>query len=1005
MRYRISITLSLLAAAAVFPETASGQLRPNSAFRQFSVSRNDDGSGPLEDIGFAMNFFGRTRSSLYVNNNGNVTLDGPLSTYTPFGLVGVRQEIIAVFFADVDTRGPRSALVTYGRDLINGRKAFGVNYVNVGYYNSHDDKLNSFQLVLIERPDTGALNFDIEFNYERIVWETGDASGGVNGFGGVPAAVGWSNGSGEPGTSYELPGSRVPGSFLDGASGSLVRRRVNSTTTGRYVFRAREGQIYPGLSVSSGCPMPAAVIGVPYSYKFDPTGGAPPFRWTLEPDPGMAMPGLSLNADGAMSGTPSRVGTYEFTLRVTGKGDEGGEETAFKRCSVTVAAQQLNVVTACPLPAGTAGVPYSTSNQVSGGRAPYAWSLIEGFGALPSGLTINEAGAISGTPVTPGTYRFTLRVGALNSEEAVAGTKACSITIHSPGLRTETACPLPAATTGVPYSADFGAAGGTEPYAWSIAGALPVGVALSPDGRITGTPLVAGSYDFVLSLRDSRGVALSLPCGISVGAPQLDITSACPLPAATAGVPYASRLEVGGGAGPYRWSVFGTLPQGLWLSPDGVVTGTPRAPGPAWFRLKVEDSQGKPAALPCSLVVNPGPFAITSCPLADARAGEVYQQNLDAVGGAEPYLWWVSGGMPAGLSLSPSGALVGTPAVPGRFEFNARVSDSRSQTASRSCAVTVLPAPPRVTTACPLPEATLGQAYSLNFEARDGSEPYGWSPAGDLPAGLTLNGLGQLRGTPSALGTFPVHVRLADARGETTARECALRVMLPPLPSIKVADLPASLTPAAPGFNAGIELSRPYPLAIEGVLTLSVEAETGSVEASVNRADPRVRFMNGQRTTRFVIPPGTMRVSVPLASTGTVATAITVNAANLTTAGAGLPLQPPPRTVRVPRLAPVITDGCFVPGTGGMEVAVSGYSTTRSLASAEVGVSGTSYPVDLSAPAGEYYASDESVRFGSTFSIRFPVRLPAASQAPTSVQVAVANVQGRSATRQISRCP
>jgi hypothetical protein len=194
-----------------------------------SVPRNDDGSSPLQPLGFNINFFGKNRSQVYVNNNGNVTFDNSLSTFTPFGLTSTRREIIAAFFADVDTRPARSKLVTYGLDTVNGRTAFGVNYVDVGYYNTHDDKLNSFQLILIDRSDLGPGNFDIEFNYNRVSWETGDASGGAGGLGGVPAAVGWSNGTGEPGTSFELDGSLIPGSFLDNGNRSLIRNRLSST--------------------------------------------------------------------------------------------------------------------------------------------------------------------------------------------------------------------------------------------------------------------------------------------------------------------------------------------------------------------------------------------------------------------------------------------------------------------------------------------------------------------------------------------------------------------------------------------------------------------------------------------------------------------------------------------------------------------------------------------------------------------------------------------------------
>ena len=84
----------------------SAVIRPNGGFLTKSVPRNDDGSAPIEDMGFTINFFGKNRSTVYVNNNGNITFDSSLSTYTPFGLVGTEREIIAPYFADVDTRNP-----------------------------------------------------------------------------------------------------------------------------------------------------------------------------------------------------------------------------------------------------------------------------------------------------------------------------------------------------------------------------------------------------------------------------------------------------------------------------------------------------------------------------------------------------------------------------------------------------------------------------------------------------------------------------------------------------------------------------------------------------------------------------------------------------------------------------------------------------------------------------------------------------------------------------------
>jgi hypothetical protein len=229
-------------------------------FDASTLARNDDGSTGLVDIGFVTNFFGVSRDQLYVNNNGNVTFDSALRTFTPFGLTATATNIIAPFFADVDTRNPLSSLVSYGTGSVDGRNAFGVNWRNVGYYPNAANKLNSFQLVLLDRSDTGAGNFDIEFNYDQIQWETGGASGGTSGLGGSSARVGYSNGTGAPGTSFELAGSAVNGALLDGGPNSLVASRLNSDTDGRYLFNARNGSIItepPGEPV----PEPITILG------------------------------------------------------------------------------------------------------------------------------------------------------------------------------------------------------------------------------------------------------------------------------------------------------------------------------------------------------------------------------------------------------------------------------------------------------------------------------------------------------------------------------------------------------------------------------------------------------------------------------------------------------------------------------------------------------------------------------------------------------------------------
>jgi MYXO-CTERM domain-containing protein len=142
---------------------------------------NDDGSSRVIDVSMSfrngLRFFGRTYSELYVNNNGNITFGAGVAAYTPRPFPVAAQRMIAPWWGDVDTRGG-------GRPAMNGvwwdirPHQFTVTWDHVGYFSSHDDLQNSFQLILRPSPSCGMGDFDVEFRYERCEWTSGDASGG-----------------------------------------------------------------------------------------------------------------------------------------------------------------------------------------------------------------------------------------------------------------------------------------------------------------------------------------------------------------------------------------------------------------------------------------------------------------------------------------------------------------------------------------------------------------------------------------------------------------------------------------------------------------------------------------------------------------------------------------------------------------------------------------------------------------------------------------------------------
>jgi len=213
------LPLAALLAALLAPATASAQgelmtgLGGPAGFGEGVLEYNDDGSSAEIDITPAfpngLQFFGQRFNSLFVNNNGSVTFGGATGTYTPQRFPVTGNRMIAPFWADVDTRGggrPQRNGVYW--DVSPGQMV--ITWHNVGYYSSHNDLENTFQIVIIsnEMLDQDDL-WKVQFRYNRCQWVTGDASGGSGGFGGTPAQAGFDAGDGQ--TFEILPGSGTRG--------------------------------------------------------------------------------------------------------------------------------------------------------------------------------------------------------------------------------------------------------------------------------------------------------------------------------------------------------------------------------------------------------------------------------------------------------------------------------------------------------------------------------------------------------------------------------------------------------------------------------------------------------------------------------------------------------------------------------------------------------------------------------------------------------------------------
>ena len=215
------------------------------------VTAGDDNSSEAVDITSVfgtngLNFYGNQIKRIFINNNGNITFNSPLSNFTPTSIdAGLGTPIIAPFWADVDTRGNTGNVSPGGTSTGANRVFWNIDPTNrvvtvtwndVGFFFQNSTKVNAFQLQLI---DSGNGNCFIVFRYEAVNWTTGNSSGGTNGLGGNVARAGFNTGTG---TVIELPQSGIQSEILRLPQAN-PNVGLNSNAPGVFVFEVINGQI------------------------------------------------------------------------------------------------------------------------------------------------------------------------------------------------------------------------------------------------------------------------------------------------------------------------------------------------------------------------------------------------------------------------------------------------------------------------------------------------------------------------------------------------------------------------------------------------------------------------------------------------------------------------------------------------------------------------------------------------------------------------------------------
>lgn len=422
------------------------------------------------------------------------------------------------------------------------------------------------------------------------------------------------------------------------------------------------------------------------------------------------------------------------------------------------------------LPDADNGKAYSAKVAATSSKGPLTYAI--NAGRLPDGLKLESDGRITGTATGYGARTFEV---AAKDSLGQRGLRSFTVTTKTPPTVLRTTA-LPAATTGVAYTATLDAAGGIAPYTWDISsGTLPAGLALVGN-RLTGTPAATGASTFTLRVRGVDGNPATRAFTIAVEPPALGIATTS-LPNGKADVAYDQTLVASGGVAPYTWTA-ATVPAGLTLSAGGRLSGTPSAPSTAPLHVTVTDADGRTTSADLALTIaDVDPVAISGTSLVPGMVSVAYDQTFTASGGRAPYTWQANSGVPAGLTVSAAGKVEGTPSTDGTSQLSVTATDRDGRTATKTLSLQILPAGISITTAS-LPGAQRNETYDEALAVLGGTAPYTWSvDSGALPTGLTLNAsTGRIAGTPTVGGIQTFTVKVAGNDGVSATKQLSIDV-------------------------------------------------------------------------------------------------------------------------------------------------------------------------------------------------------------------------------------
>ena len=449
------------------------------------------------------------------------------------------------------------------------------------------------------------------------------------------------------------------------------------------------------------------------------TGGTLPYEFTVA---GVLLPaGISLNSQtGVFSGTPTATTPTNATNDVIVFVLDANGSSGYANLHLVVN-PSITAVQAIASETLTQGIAASfTPVTASGGTGTLTFTVSP---ALPAGLVMASNGQVTGTPTaaTAGAQSYTVTATDANG---ATGTAGFSLTVNGP-LAASTVPSQAATVLALNHAASFTpvtASGGTTPYHYSIAPALPAGLSFAAaTGAITGTPTsLQTSASFTVTVTDAVGATASAGFTLAVTNAVVANTAiaSTSLTQGHAASPFVP-VTASGGAGALSFSVAPALPAGLSMAPaTGAISGTASAASPATnYTVTAADTNGGTATANFSLTVNAALTASQAIPSSSVIIAKPVTgfTPVTGSGGTAPLTFAVAPSLPAGLSLAPAtGQITGTPnATQAVSTYTVTLTDANGATASANFALGVVAGGSSVAVISSAGTSSFGQAVTF----------------------------------------------------------------------------------------------------------------------------------------------------------------------------------------------------------------------------------------------------------------------------------------------------